>query len=108
VNADLYTYRVQHSPEDDAHVATVAEFPSLSWIASTGAEAYAGAVGLVDEVLADLAAAGEPVPQPLGDKHYSGRFVVRIPPEAHRRLAIEAAEQRISLNRLATQRLVAA
>ncbi|MCP4549159.1 MAG: toxin-antitoxin system HicB family antitoxin, partial [bacterium] len=37
--------------------------------------------------------------------HFSGKFMVRVPPEVHRRLAIQAAEAGISLNRLASARL---
>ena len=37
-----YTYRVTWSPEDDEFVATVVEFPSLSWLAGTQAEALEG------------------------------------------------------------------
>ena len=37
--------------------------------------------------------------------HYSGEFRVRIPPHVHRALAMEAAEQGISLNRLASAKL---
>ena len=37
--------------------------------------------------------------------HYCGRFVVRAPEEVHRRLAIQAAESGISLNRLAGAKL---
>ena len=48
-----------------------------------------------------LEANGEAVPEPIAVKRYSGRFMVRIPPELHRRLALEAAESGISLNRLA-------
>ncbi len=33
--------------------------------------------------------------------------MTRIPPEQHRKLAIEAAEQGVSLNRLASERLAA-
>jgi predicted HicB family RNase H-like nuclease len=51
--------------------------------------------------------AGEPVPTPLAVKRYSGQFRVRIPPQVHRTLAIEAAEQRVSLNRLASAKLSA-
>ena len=39
------------------------------------------------------------------EKHYSGEFRVRIPPQVHRSLAIEAAEQGVSLNRLASAKL---
>ena len=48
---------------------------------------------------------GEKEPEPIADRTYSGKFVVRIPPEAHRVLAVEAAEQGVSLNRLASARL---
>jgi len=34
-DATHYTYRVAWSVEDGEHVATVAEFPSLSWLAPT-------------------------------------------------------------------------
>jgi predicted HicB family RNase H-like nuclease len=41
----------------------------------------------------------------LALKKFSGRFIVRVPPELHRRLAIEAAESGVSLNRLAADKL---
>ena len=40
-DATHYTYRVAWSVEDGEHVATVAEFPSLSWLAHTESEALA-------------------------------------------------------------------
>lgn len=102
---DHYTYRVTWSPEDGEHVGLCVEFPSLSWLAATPEAALAGVRQLVAEVVADLEAAGEPVPQPLAEKHYSGEFRVRIPPELHRQLVFMAAEQGISLNRLASAKL---
>ena len=102
---DHYTYRVTWSPEDGEHVGLCVEFPSLSWLAATPEAALAGVRQVVAEVVADLDAAGEPVPQPLAEKHYSGEFRVRIPPELHRQLVFMAAEQGISLNRLASAKL---
>jgi predicted RNase H-like HicB family nuclease len=61
-DATHYTYRVTWSGEDGEHVVTVAEFPSLSWLAPTPAGALDGLAGAVRDVLADLAASGEPVP----------------------------------------------
>jgi predicted HicB family RNase H-like nuclease len=107
-DATHYTYRVAWSPEDGEHVATVAEFPSLSWLAPTQVEALRGIADVVRDVLADLAASGEPIPEPLSERTYSGRFVVRVPAEVHRRLAREAAEQHVSLNRLVSDRLARA
>jgi predicted HicB family RNase H-like nuclease len=103
-----YTYRVAWSVEDDEHVATVAEFASLSWLAPTPQEAISGLVNLVREVVEDMAAGGEAVPVPLSERTYSGKFQVRVPAELHRRLAVEAAEQHVSLNRLVSERLARA
>jgi predicted HicB family RNase H-like nuclease len=102
---DRYTYRVTWSPEDEEYVGLGAEFPSLSWLAETPEEALRGIREVVAQVVADLEASGEPVPEPLAARSYSGRFVVRIPPEVHRELAIEAAEEGVSLNRLVSARL---
>lgn len=41
-----------------------------------------------------------------GANTYSGEFKLRIPPELHRELAIKAAEEKVSLNRLVNSRLV--
>ncbi len=103
--SDHYTYRVSWSPEDQEHVALCVEFPALSWLANTPHEALAGIRRLVGEVLTDLQSTGESAPKPLADRVYSGRFVVRIPPETHRNLAITAAEEGVSLNRLVSSRL---
>ena len=106
-NADYYTYRVTRSEEDGEHVGLCAEFSSLSWLASSPEEALKGIRGVVARVVADLHGNGEPIPEPLAARHYSGQFRVRIPPAVHRSLAIEAAEQGISLNRLASAKLSA-
>lgn len=108
MNADHYTYRVRWSPEDDAYVGTVAELPSLSWVADEQTAAFEGIRHLVSEVLEDMRASGETPPVAIADRPYSGKFLVRLTPEAHRKLALEAAEQQVSLNRLAAARLGAA
>jgi len=107
MNLNHYTYRVTWSPEDGEHVGLCAEFPSLSWLAATPEKALAGIRRVVAEAVADLQSSGEPVPKPLADKHYSGEFRVRIPPTVHRQLALQAAEQGVSLNRLASAKLAA-
>lgn len=54
-----------------------------------------------------MRAHGETPPEPYADRKYSGKFVVRIPPEEHRQLVMEAAEQGVSLNRLVSRKLAA-
>ena len=102
-----YTYRLTWSPEDNEHVALCAEFPSLSWLAKTPESALKGIQKVVAEVVADMQASGEAVPDALAEKNYSGEFRVRIPPMVHRQLALMAAEQGVSLNRLASAKLAA-
>ena len=103
--ADHFTYRVSWSEEDGEYVGTCAEFPSLSHLDATPEAALGGIRALVNDVVADMRANGEPVPEPIADQAYSGKFVTRIPPELHRALAIEAAEAGVSLNRLVSFRL---
>ncbi|MDE0474727.1 MAG: toxin-antitoxin system HicB family antitoxin [Gammaproteobacteria bacterium] len=102
---DHYTYRITWSAEDDEHVGLCAELPSLSWLAPTPGEALSGIQQLVADCVADMQSNGETAPQPVADRLYSGKFVVRVPPETHRALAIQAAEQGVSMNRLASVRL---
>jgi len=102
---DRYTYRVTWSEEDNEYVGLCAEFPSLSWLEPSPEEALKGIRQTVAQVVADLEKSGEPVPEPIAVKKYSGKFMVRIPPDLHRRLIIEAAESGVSLNRLASDRL---
>lgn len=99
MDAHKYTYRVIWSEEDGEFVGLCAEFPSLSWLASTQVDALSGIVNLVKDVLADMAEQGEDIPRPLSLRSFSGRFVVRTTPETHRRLAIHAEEAGVSLNR---------
>jgi len=102
-----YTYRVTWSPEDQEYIGLCAEFASLSWLAKTPEKALKGIQKVVAEVVADLQASGELVPVALAEKHYSGEFRVRIPPLLHRKLALMATEQGVSLNRLASAKLAA-
>lgn len=105
VNYRHYTYRVTWSEEDQEHVALCAELPSLSYLAATPDKALKGMLETVKNVVEDMNANGEEVPEPFSDRKYSGKFMVRIPPEQHRSLAIEAAEIGVSLNRYVSSRL---
>ncbi|WP_236790268.1 type II toxin-antitoxin system HicB family antitoxin [Amycolatopsis sp. GM8] len=81
MNVDHYTYRVTWSETDEE---------------------------LVAGIVADMQATGEPVPEPIAEKQYSGKFNVRVPAALHRELALAAAEQGVSLNRLVSDKLARA
>ncbi|HHP7231445.1 MAG TPA: type II toxin-antitoxin system HicB family antitoxin [Xenococcaceae cyanobacterium] len=105
VNYKHYAYRVIWSVEDEEFVGVCAEFPSLSYLDKDHLKAIEGITTLVKEIVADMEANNEPVPIPISERTYSGKFQIRITPERHRMLAIEAAEQNVSLNRLISDKL---
>ena len=100
-----YTYRVIWSEEDQEFVGLCAEFPSLSWLEESQEDALRGIVQLVKDTVADMEQTGEHAPQPLSLRKFSGKFQVRTTPEMHRQLAMQAAEEGVSLNRLINSRL---
>jgi predicted HicB family RNase H-like nuclease len=102
---NLYTYRVTWSEEDREYIGLCAEFPSLSWLADTQEKALKGISSLVAEVIIDMKSTNETVPLPLSVKNYSGKFIVRVPADVHRKLAIQAAESKVSFNRYVSAKL---
>jgi predicted HicB family RNase H-like nuclease len=105
VKADHYTYRLTWSQEDGEYLGLCIEFPSLSWLAPSPEEALVGIRKVVRQSIEDMLEQGERIPEPLAEKTYRGEFRVRIPPQMHRSLAMQAAEQGVSLNRWVSAKL---
>ncbi len=105
IDITRYTYRVTWSAEDEEFVATCLELPSLSWLAGTQEDALRGLRDVVAEAVNDLQDSGEPVPDPLSSRSYSGKFNLRVGEQLHRKLAMEAAEEHLSLNQYVVRRL---
>ena len=104
---DKYAYRVIWSDEDGEYIGLCAEFPSLSWLARTPEASLKGIRKVVCKAVKDMKRRHEAVPEPIATKPYSGKFLVRVPPEVHRKLVIEAEEAQVSLNRLVSAKLAA-
>ena len=77
----------------------------MSWLSKTPESALKGIRNLVAEITQDMKENGEEIPTPFANRNYSGKFMVRVPPEVHRSLAIQAAESDVSINRLVSSRL---
>lgn len=105
LNFEKYTYRVTWSEEDDEFLGLCSEFPSLSWLAETSEKTLKGIHLVVKTSIEDMLENGEEIPLPISSRSYSGKFMVRIPPEVHRHLAMEAIEAGVSLNRIASAKL---
>jgi len=100
-----YLYSVVWSEEDEAFIGRVLEFPSLAAHGSTQAKALSEIRSVVQHTFEDLQDGGEEVPVPLNKRPYSGKLNVRLPKYLHRQLAIEAAEEGVSLNQLISTKL---
>ncbi len=105
IKPDHYTYRVTWLDDDQEYVGLCAEFSSLSWLDESPEKSLNGIRKLVSGVVADMVASDEVIPEPYAHKKFSGKFQLRIPPESHRRLSIEAAEHNVSLNRYINEKL---
>lgn len=105
IEHDHYTYRVTWSEEDQEYVGLCAEFPGLSWLADSPEAALRGVRRMVAESVEEMETSGESIPEPLASRTFSGKFMVRVPPDVHRELTLQAAEAGVSLNRLATVKL---
>ena len=109
-----YTYRIEWSEADQAHIARCAEFPSLAAHGKTPEKALKEIEFVVSESIRWLEEEGETgkLLSKLNDsefrlsvRHYKGNITLRVPPEVHRNLAILSAEQGVSINQLVLSRL---
>ncbi|MDN5796944.1 MAG: type II toxin-antitoxin system HicB family antitoxin [Intrasporangium sp.] len=107
IEVSHYTYRVAWLAEDGEFVATVAEFPSLSWLAPTQFEALDGLESVLADVIVDIQEQGEDVPEPISERSFSGKFNLRLGEKLHREVALRAAEENLSLNQWVVRKLMA-
>jgi predicted HicB family RNase H-like nuclease len=95
---ERYTYRTFWSAAEQEFVATVVEFPSISWIANSREEALKGITKVVVSVLKDMVRNGEEIPMPWDERQFSGKFNLRLGAEIHKKVALDAAERNESMN----------
>ena len=69
---------------------------------------YAELFRIVEEWIEILASDGQKLPEPLAAKKFSGKFVLRVEPALHRRLAAKALAAGESLNSYCVKTLVKA
>jgi predicted HicB family RNase H-like nuclease len=95
------------SPEDEAFIGRVLEFPSLAAHGDSQEDALREIRSVVEYALEDLEESGEPAPEPLSKRPYSGTLNLRMPKNLHRQLAVEAAQEGVSLNQWINAKLAA-
>ena len=86
--------------EDGGYVARVLEFPGCISEGDTPNEAIGNIEEALEAVIESMLLRGDPIPEPLADRDFSGRLNLRIPPSLHARASERAALEGVSLNRL--------
>lgn len=100
-----YAVKLFYSEEDGGYIATVPELPGCSAFGETEEDALKE-VKVAEELWIKTAKRqGRPIPQPVAEKEYSGRFSLRVPPELYKRLVIEAKAEKVSINQLIMYKL---
>jgi predicted RNase H-like HicB family nuclease len=104
--AEKYTYRVEWSAENNAHIAGCIEFPSLFAHGKTTQEALLEIEKVVTETIKWMKEDGEEIPEPIGLKVYTERLTIRLPKEVHKKIAIKSAEEGTSINQYILARII--
>ena len=96
--AARYTKFVEWSDEDKVFIGRCPEIMAGGVHGHDEAKVYAELCQSVEEWVETVAADGHELPEPLAAKKFSGKFVLRVEPALHRRLAAKALAAGESLN----------
>ena len=96
--AARYAKFVEWSDEDKCFIGRCPELMLGGVHGNDEAKVYAELCTAVEETIELIHADGQEMPQPLGKKGFSGKFVLRVEPAIHRRLAAKALAAGESLN----------
>jgi predicted HicB family RNase H-like nuclease len=103
-----YTKFVEWSDEDQCFIGRCPEIMGGGVHGSNEAKVYAELCQAVEEMIELIHADGHELPEPLAAKKFSGKFVLRVEPALHRRLAAKALAAGESLNSFCVNTLVKA
>lgn len=106
--AARYAKFVEWSDEDKCFVGRCPELMLGGVHGNDEAKVYAELCEAVEEMIELLNNDGHTLPEPLDKKEFSGKFVLRVEPALHRRLAAKALAAGESLNSFCVKTLVKA
>ena len=105
--ARQYLKIVEWSEEDRCYVGSAPPLIGQSCHGKTEAAVLAQLQTIVEEWVATLLADGKPLPAGTAKRKFSGKFVVRLSPEIHRKVALKAMARGDSLNEFVSETLAA-
>ena len=106
--AARYTKIVEWSEDDGCFVGSAPPLIGQCCHGKDETKVYAELCQIVEEWIGLLEGDGHALPEPLAAKKFSGKFVLRLEPAIHRRLAAKALAAGESLNSYCVKALVKA
>ena len=106
--AARYMKIVEWSDQDGCFVGSAPPLIGQCCHGKDEAKVYAQLCRIVQEWVEILETDGHALPEPLSAKQFSGKFVLRVEPALHRRLAAKALAAGESLNSFCVKTLVKA
>jgi len=103
-----YPRLIEWSAEDDVFVGSAPPLLGQCCHGHTEAEVATQLAAIVDDLVADVLDGKMAVPAPPEGKIFSGKFLVRITPELHRRAALQALARGESLNQFVAEAISSA
>jgi predicted RNase H-like HicB family nuclease len=100
-----YQVNLSFDPRDNIYVARVPELENCHTHGATPGEAIQNAKEAIELWLETARDKKISIPEPMGRKKFSGKFVVRAPENLHASLAREALRRGKSMNELAIELL---
>lgn len=102
-------YRIEIEPDPDGgYVAWIKELPGCITYGETLEETLKMLEEAKELYIETALARGKKLPEPVAERKYSGKFLLRISPALHERLAEMAADEGVSLNALVNRLIVKA
>jgi predicted HicB family RNase H-like nuclease len=98
---------IEWSDEDNCYVGSAPPLIGPCCHGKNEAKVFKELTEIVDEWIAIFKKDGTPFPE-MDKKKFTGKFIVRIDPEAHRRLAAKARVEGESLNQYVARQLAKA
>ena len=103
-----YLKLVEWSAEDRCYVGRCPELFLGGVHGTDESKVYRELCKVVDDVVAMKTRHGDPLPAPLSDREFSGKFVLRVHPAIHKQIALRALAEGQSLNAYCAKKLATA
>lgn len=106
--ARKYLKVVEWSKEDGCYIGSAPPIIGQSCHGDTEAEVMAQLAVIVEEWVGCLLTDGKPLPAATANKDFSGKFLVRISPDLHKKAALKALARGESLNQFVAEAIASA